>query len=211
MEEERVGAYVALGSILSSAFFVAFYYASVRVFGYSYSLLVCSALALLAITHAAAYLVGSLTKQGIVLLGLSLALLLEEALINSELMLYGLLLAFSMMIALPVLATAVQGLSRCLEAYGIVFVSRIVFIPIKPAFLSMALAQPVLYTLIFLSLAFYVRFRGVPHDQVGIGWGRFSPILQVPAGVALGFLLGFVEYQILVPVPIGRAKGCWRR
>lgn len=202
-DEERVGTFVALGSVLSSAFFLAFYYLSMHIFGYSYNLLVCSALALLLITHAGAFLVGSLTRQGIVLLGLSLVLLLEEVLINSESMLYGLLFAFSMMIVLPILAVFVQGLSRCLEAYGIVFVSRIVFIPIQPAFLTVAFSQPVLYTLIFLSLAFYMRFRGVQPEQAGLTRGRFSPLIQVPAAVALGFLLGFIEYQILVPVPIG--------
>jgi len=200
---ERVGAYVALGSTLSSAFFLTFYYISMQVVGYSYNLLVYSAFVLLVVTHAGAYLVGSLTKQGIVLLGLSLVLLLEEILVNSKLILYGLLLAFSMMVVLPVFAALVRDFARCLEAYGIVFVSRIVFIPLQPAFLTMALSQPVLYTLIFLSLAFYMRFRGVSTEQVGITRGRFSPFLQVPVGVVLGILIGLIEYQILVPIPIG--------
>ncbi|MGQ9514512.1 MAG: lysostaphin resistance A-like protein [Thermoproteota archaeon] len=201
-EDESVGTYVILGSIMSSAFFLLFYYIGIRFFGNSYNLLLFSALSLLTLAHISAYLVGSVTRQGLVLIGLSLVLLLEEILINSQQILYGFLLSLSMTIILPILATISQNLRRCLEIYGILFVSRIIFIPLQPSFLKMTLSQPILYTLIFLSLALYMRFRGISSDHVGLSIGRFSPFLQIPAAISIGFMLGLIEYHILLPVPI---------
>ena len=192
-----------IGLALSASLYFLFYSSALTVFGYSYDLLLTSAIALAFFVHLGASLSGPRNRFAALLLGLTITLIVEEFLTNSLYMLYGLFLALAMTIILPVAAIFAHDYARCLEAYGIVFVSRIVFIPLRPFILAETLSQPLLYTLIFLGMAFYMRFRDIPLDFPGFVRGRLSIYLQIPAAVAMGIVAGFIEYQILRPRPIG--------
>jgi len=194
---------LALGLALSVILYLLFYYLAETLFGYTYDLLLTTAIALALFTFFGSLFGGSPNRFSFLLLGLTLVLITEEFLINSIFMLYGMLLALSMTVVLPLLAVFARGSARCLETYGIVFASRIVFIPLRPLILAETLSQPILYTLIFLAMAFYMRFRDVSSDFSGLVKGRLSVYLQVPVGVTMGVVAGVIEYQILKPKPIG--------
>jgi len=194
---------LALGLALSVLFYFLFYYFAETIFGYSYDLLLTSSIALALFTFIGSIVGGSLSRYSALLLGLTLVLIIEELLINSLFMLYGMLLALAMTIVLPLIAVYAHDSARCLETYGIIFASRIVFIPLRPLILAETLSQPILYTLIFLAMAFYMRFRDIPSDFTGLIKGRLPIFIQVPVGITMGIVAGIIEYQILKPKPIG--------
>jgi len=143
-----------------------------------------------------------------VFLGLSTAtivLLFEEALLNGLHPDAGLVLALAAALSLssagsiPKLREEVR---YALQVTGLVFASRLAFIPFPQRFLTVSTAPPSIYTLIIsVTIAFMVVKR-ISLTRVGLTPGQYSIWKQIAIGASIGLLSGLIEYWILKPEPI---------
>jgi hypothetical protein len=132
--------------------------------------------------------------------------LIEEVLLNSALAWYGLALAFSGFALLPLVGIILAGKDErvrvVFEVCGLLFATRIVFSPFPISLLESAASLPTIYTLIMSGALVYLWFRRIPLEKIGFTRGLIRLRFQVLAGIAVGTILGLVEYFILKPKPI---------
>jgi len=197
--------------ILASSSFVLLsalsYFILLRLLGYTYDLLFLSNLAFAAIGLLMLAFNGFRGSTPFRLLYLVVVLaLFEELVLNSALAWYGLALAFTGLIALPVagvlLARKGEDTRVVLEACGLLFATRIVFSPFPVNLLQSAAILPAIYTLIMTLTVLYVWYRKVSLTKIGFSRGVVKLPLQVLAGLLVGAILGVVEYYILKPQPV---------
>ena len=129
--------------------------------------------------------------------------LVEEILINSFLVPYGLILAFIGLVGFPALGAVVRkkDLRVVLEISGLIFVTRIALAPFPIKVLELAVSLPAIYTVIMSVIVFYVLFRKIPLSKIKITRGTIKMPFQILLG-ALGLPLGLIEYEILKPKPL---------
>lgn len=126
-------------------------------------------------------------------------------LLSSAYALYGIILAFSSFLALPLLGALLRNRGEdvriVLEACGILFAIKIIFFPFPAEVLESALILPIGYTVLVTGIMLYLWFRRIPLDKVGLRKGTTKLSWQILAGTALGLVLGFFQYLIFNPKP----------
>ena len=144
-------------------------------------------------------------------LGLSavtVVLLAEEALLNGLHPDAGLALAFTAALSLsfagsiPKLGEKVR---HVLQVTGLIFASRLAFIPFPQRFLTINTAPPSIYTLIIVVMVAFIVVKRISLVRVGLTRGPYSIYRQIAVGASFGLLAGLVEYRILKPPPISLA------
>ncbi len=137
---------------------------------------------------------------------LVLFVFLEEVLLNSMLAFYGLALAIMGLVLMPVLAVSLGRengwLRTALEAVALVFATRVVLSPFPADFFNLSMFLPVIYTLIIVSLALYMTYRGILSRDVRISKGNSKVGTQMFYGLCAGAFVGVVEFFVLRPQPI---------
>ena len=141
-------------------------------------------------------------------LGLStvtVLLLLEEALLNGLHPDAGLAIAFTAALAMP-LAGSIPKLKAevkyALQATGLIFASRLAFIPFPQMFLKVSTAPPSIYSLIISLVIAFIVVKRVSLKRVGLTIGPYPIAKQISTGASVGILSGLIEYSILQPKPI---------
>jgi membrane protease YdiL (CAAX protease family) len=133
------------------------------------------------------------------------ALLFEEALVNGLDPYAGFTLAFIVALMLPLAGSILavgSGLSEALQVAGLMFASRLVFIPFPARFLKISLALPSAYALIIALVVAFLVIKRISLKRVGFAVGSYSLFKQVSVGLSVGLVSGLVEYLILKPSPI---------
>ena len=136
---------------------------------------------------------------------ITIFLLVEEVLISGFFPEAGLAIVLAATLILPFLGSTLKLTSKvryALQVTGLVFASRLVFIPFPQRFMKASAAPPSIYALI-IALAFaFLAVKQVSLKQVGLTIGNYSLPRQISAGVSIGLFSGMVEYLILKPAPI---------
>ncbi|MCP8322215.1 MAG: CPBP family intramembrane metalloprotease [archaeon] len=132
--------------------------------------------------------------------------LAEEILLNSTFALYGLVLAFLGFVLLPLSGAIFESKGEearvVLEVYGLLFATRIAFSPFPINLLMSASILPTIYTLVMMGIIFYLWFKRIPLVKIGFKRGVIRFPSQILAGIAIGAILGLIEYPILRPQPV---------
>ena len=139
------------------------------------------------------------------LAAVTFALLLEEALVNSLDPYAGFALAFIVALVLPLAAstlTVESELSKVLQVAGLMFASRLVFIPFPQSYMRINLALPSAYALIIALVVAFLVVKRITLKSIGFTVGPYRMFKQVSVGVSVGLVGGLVEYSILKPSPI---------
>ncbi|MCS7120863.1 MAG: CPBP family intramembrane metalloprotease [Candidatus Bathyarchaeota archaeon] len=175
--------------------------------GYSYELHVVSSVVftLAGLSILSASRSSSSTRVKVLLSIVTCVVLVEELLLNSVYALYGFSFALGGLILLPLFSVRFRGegwLRVALEAYALVFATRIVLTPLPAGFPNLPAYLPTVYTLILLGVIFYMASRGIRSVDVRVHLGRCRLAGQLLLGFAAGALVGVVEYFILKPKPV---------
>lgn len=137
---------------------------------------------------------------------LAVVLMLEEILLNSVLVVYGMALAMGGLVLLPVMAVVFglenEWLRTALETMALVFATRIVLSPFPVNFFNHSVFLPMIYTLILGSLVLYLTLRRIPAREIRISRGIHGVFFQGFVGLEVGAIVGIVEYLVLRPQPI---------
>jgi len=135
----------------------------------------------------------------------TITLLAEEVLLNSTYVIYGIALALSAMIAFPLLSAVVSSkgfLKELLEISGLIFASRVAYLPFPQKYLSGSGTLPSIYLLTFIICIMYVLVRKIDLKEMGLTLGAPPLHHQIFLGVSLGLLSGAIEYLLLRPPPL---------
>jgi len=89
-----------------------------------------------------------------------------------------------------------------LQVAGLVFASRLVFIPFPQDLLSVKTAPPSMYALIVSLVFAFLIVKRIDLRRIGLTVGSYPMLKQVSAGVSIGLVSGLLEYFILRPDPI---------
>lgn len=182
--------------------------------GYSYELHVISTVVFASLAVPITFLVPvfrvkgfeGLARARVVFAFLVGVIVLEELLLNSVLVVYGLALSILGLVSIPVLAVVLgrgnEWLRVALEAVALIFATRVVISPFPLKFLNLSVFLPMIYTLILVALVLYFTFRGVSTREMRFSLGRYGVGLQLSLGLGVGTLIGFFEYFVLRPQPI---------
>jgi len=132
-------------------------------------------------------------------------LLLEEAFLNSLNPTAGLGLALLATLALP-LAGSISKLSEderyALQACGLMFATRLAFIPFPQRFLKIETVPPSIYALAIALIIAFLFLKRTSLTRIGLTRGPYPMYKQVTAGASVGIVSGIIEYYILKPSPI---------
>jgi len=133
------------------------------------------------------------------------ALLFEEALLNGLNQSAGLSLALLATLALP-LVGSISRLSEeeryALQACGLMFATRLAFIPFPQTFLKIETTTPSIYALVIALIIAFLILKRISLTKIGLTRGPYSISMQVSAGASIGIFSGIIEYHILKPSPI---------
>lgn len=146
------------------------------------------------------------TKQPLLVLVLvTSALLVQELLLTSEYSYYGFLLSLAATVAFPLTGGLLhknKPLSYVLQASGLIFASRVAYVPFPGRFLNIAVGLPSLYLLIFLMCLLFILIKKIDLKELGLQVGRMPLSTQILAGLSIGVWSGLIEYSVLKPPPI---------
>jgi len=132
-------------------------------------------------------------------------LLLQELLLSGEYAFYGFLTALTAMVAFPLAGGLIhrdKQLSYVLQVSGLVFASRVAYVPFPGRFLNISIGLPSLYLLIFLMCLLFISVKKVDLKGLGFQKGMIPLPVQVLTGLSIGVLSGSTEYILLKPPPI---------
>ena len=136
---------------------------------------------------------------------ITIFLLSEEVLINGFFPEAGFATVLAATLVLPFLGSIPKLTSEvryALQVSGLVFASRLVFIPFPQEFMKASAAPPSIYALIIILALAFLAVKRISLKQVGLTIGNYSLPRQISAGVSIGLFSGMVEYLILKPAPI---------
>jgi len=135
----------------------------------------------------------------------TVALLLEEALLNGLHPSLGVGLALVAALALPLGGSILRlnpDLRYALQTSGLMFASRLVFIPFPPDYLKSSIFLPSAYALIIALVIAFLVVKRISLKTVGLTTGPYSILRQIGIGGSVGLVSGLVEYFVLKPSPI---------
>jgi len=145
----------------------------------------------------------SITSVALILV--TFALLFEEALLNGLNPSAGLGLALLATLALP-LAGSISKLNEderyALQACGLMFATRLAFIPFPQRFLKTETVPPSIYALAIALIIAFLFLKRTSLTRIGLTRGPYPILKQVSAAASVGILSGIIEYYILKPSPI---------
>jgi len=135
----------------------------------------------------------------------TITLLTQELLLSSEHLLYGFLIALAATILFPLLGGLMQKdkpLGYVLQATGLLFASRLAYVPFPAKFLNISIGLPSLYLVIFMMCIVFLFVKKVDVKTLGFQIGKMPLATQLFAGLSIGTLSGIAEYFILKPPAI---------
>ena len=166
---------------------------------------------LFAVTTTGLYLLASLAMKrptrsipSLALTSVTFVLLLEEAFLNGLNPSAGLGLALLAALSLP-LAGSISKLNEderyALQACGLMFATRLAFIPFPQRFLINT-APPSVYALVIALIIAFLVLKRISLSRIGLTRSSYPLYREIGAGASIGILSGLGEYLILKPSPI---------
>jgi len=163
------------------------------------------------VTATGLYLLASLAVKrptrsilSLALISVTFVLLLEEAFLNGLNPSAGLGLALLAALSLP-LAGSISKLNEderyALQVCGLMFATRLAFIPFPQRFLINT-APPSVYALVIALIIAFVALKRISLTRIGLGRSSNPLYREIGAGASVGILSGLAEYLILKPSPI---------
>jgi membrane protease YdiL (CAAX protease family) len=140
------------------------------------------------------------TKLYLLFISITILILIEELLLISLYVIYGLIINIFLIIFLPLFANLItkdERLRICLESLALILISRTILVAFPKQFLFLGYSMIIIYAFLIIALVTYLYIRKIPNESIRLFKGNSNLTFQIILGLIVGIGVGTTEYFVL--------------
>jgi membrane protease YdiL (CAAX protease family) len=140
------------------------------------------------------------TKLYLLFISITILILIEELLLISLYVIYGLIINIFLIIFLPLFANLItkdERLRICLESLALILISRTILVAFPKQFLFLGYSMIIIYAFLIIAIVTYLYIRKIPNESIRLFKGNSNLTFQIILGLIVGIGVGITEYFVL--------------
>jgi hypothetical protein len=139
-------------------------------------------------------------KLYLLFISITILILIEELLLISLYVFYGLIINIFLIIFLPLFANLItkdERLRICLESLALILISRTILVAFPKQFLFLGYSMIIIYAFLIIAIVTYLYIRKIPNESIRLTKGNSNLTFQIILGLIVGIGVGTTEYFVL--------------
>jgi membrane protease YdiL (CAAX protease family) len=140
------------------------------------------------------------TKLYLLFISITILILIEELLLISLYVIYGLIINIFLIIFLPLFAnlmTKDERLRICLESLALILISRTILVAFPKQFLIFGYSMIIIYAFLIIAIVTYLYIRKISNESIRLIKGNSNLTFQIISGLIVGIGVGIPEFFVL--------------